>query len=232
MIDGARIYYGLANSVTTSQHRKWEMERASKLGYDLVKTYVRLPDADQKQITIQAHEMGIPVASHELYPAVSYGVDAIEHLGATSRRGFSLKQSALRIAYGDVRTLLAESGMFMTPTLGGLGGMILHISLQPDLLTTPGYLKLVPKAHRQSFEAAYLQSTVTQTRRLMVERQQKFIRELLDAGAKITAGTDVPFLPYGWSLHVELQLYVDGGLTPFEALRTATSWAAESVGVS
>jgi len=230
MIDGARIYYGFANSVTSSQHQAWEMERAAALGYDLIKTYVRLPDADQKQITVSAHELGIPVTSHELYPAVSYGVDGIEHLGATSRRGFSLKQSALRIAYGDVKKLLAESGMYITPTLGGLGGMILHISLQPDVLTTPAYLSLVPENHRQSFENAYFRDSISQTRRLMVERQQSFITDLVAAGGKITAGTDVPFLPFGWSLHVELQLYVDGGLSPLNALRSATIWAAESTG--
>ena len=231
LLNGARIYYGLSNSVTTPEHRDWEMERIAALGYDLVKTYVRLPDSDQRMYTQRAHGLGIPVSSHEIYPAAAFGVDAVEHLGATSRRGFSLKQSALRIAYQDVRTLLAESGMFITPTLGIAGGMVLHISLDPGALTAPGYAELVPEAHRQSFEAAYRRSTITQTRRLLVARQQRFLRELLDAGGKITAGTDVPFLPYGWSLHVELQLYVDGGLTPLEALRSATLWAAESLGV-
>ena len=39
-------------------------------------------------------------------------------------------------------------------------------------------------------------------------------------------------VPYGMSLHTELQAFVDAGLTPYEALRSATLWAAETVGVS
>lgn len=52
------------------------------------------------------------------------------------------------------------------------------------------------------------------------------------AGAHVTTGTDSPFVPYAMSLHTELQTFVDAGLTPFEALRSATLWAAEAVGVS
>jgi imidazolonepropionase-like amidohydrolase len=42
------------------------------------------------------------------------------------------------------------------------------------------------------------------------------------AGARIIAGTDTPILPYGIPLHFEIELYVRAGLTPFEALQTAT----------
>lgn len=34
------------------------------------------------------------------------------------------------------------------------------------------------------------------------------------------------------SLHTELQCWVDGGVTPFETLRSATLWSAEAIGVS
>ena len=42
------------------------------------------------------------------------------------------------------------------------------------------------------------------------------------AGGRIIAGTDSPMMPFAVSLHTELEHYVDGGLTPFEVLRTAT----------
>jgi len=43
-------------------------------------------------------------------------------------------------------------------------------------------------------------------------------------GVHIMAGTDVgnPYLVAGFSLHHELQLLVDAGLSPMEALQTAT----------
>jgi hypothetical protein len=48
------------------------------------------------------------------------------------------------------------------------------------------------------------------------------IRTLHQAGARIIAGTDSPLVPYGISLHGELEDYVAAGLTPFQALQTAT----------
>jgi imidazolonepropionase-like amidohydrolase len=48
------------------------------------------------------------------------------------------------------------------------------------------------------------------------------IKKLHDAGARIIAGTDSPLVAYGISLHGELEDYVTAGLTPFQALQTAT----------
>lgn len=45
------------------------MERAKKLNYDMIKTYVRTSDAIQEQIIIATHELGIPVSFHGIYPA-------------------------------------------------------------------------------------------------------------------------------------------------------------------
>lgn len=50
------------------------------------------------------------------------------------------------------------------------------------------------------------------------------VRILNEAGVTLLAGTDVgvPFQVPGISLHVELERLVEAGLTPLEALRTAT----------
>ena len=47
----------------------------------------------------------------------------------------------------------------------------------------------------------------------------------------IVAGTDSPIVPYGLGLHVELESYVHAGLTPFEAIQTATINAAQALGI-
>lgn len=54
--------------------------------------------------------------------------------------------------------------------------------------------------------------------------------QLRDAHAMIVAGTDAPNpgTTYGASLHGELELYVEAGLTPIEALVTATSAPAQA----
>lgn len=56
-----------------------------------------------------------------------------------------------------------------------------------------------------------------------------FLRQLHRAGARLLAGTDagIGLTSPGTSLHDELQMFVDAGLTPYEALSAATREAAE-----
>ena len=57
---------------------------------------------------------------------------------------------------------------------------------------------------------------------------QDFLRRFVKAGGKIYSGTDSAAANTpGLSLHHEMQLYVDAGLSPMEALMTSTLWAAE-----
>jgi len=54
------------------------------------------------------------------------------------------------------------------------------------------------------------------------------------AGGSVVAGTDpvaIMLLP-GWALHRELSNFVDGGLTPLEALRCASYGAAKALGLA
>ena len=64
------------------------------------------------------------------------------------------------------------------------------------------------------------------------EHSQHLVGEMNRAGVKIIAGTDVlnPFCFPGFSLHDELQLLVESGLSPMEALQAATRNAAEFSG--
>ncbi|MBM4186387.1 MAG: amidohydrolase family protein [Gemmatimonadetes bacterium] len=58
----------------------------------------------------------------------------------------------------------------------------------------------------------------------------KTFRELVRAGAKFLAGTDTPVLPLvpGFSLHRELALLVEMGLTPLQAIQAASRNAARA----
>ena len=58
------------------------------------------------------------------------------------------------------------------------------------------------------------------------------VEDFADSGTRLIAGTDSPIFPYGLSLITELQNYVAAGLTPSEALKTATSAAADELGAA
>ncbi len=66
------------------------------------------------------------------------------------------------------------------------------------------------------------------------EVSRRIVRALHAAGARILAGTDAPMpLVYpGAALHQELELLVESGLSPADALRAATIWPAEFLGIA
>ena len=233
LTDGSRIYYGLANSVIHGPHVELELDRARRLGYDLIKTYVRMPDSLQQRITEAAHALGIPVSSHEIYPATKYNVDAVEHIRGTSRRGYSLKQSEMKKTYDDVVQLLVRSQMNITPTIGLQGGFYVLAERNPGIYQNRQLRALYSEDYRASL--ASMPQVIEKLRPGYLANFasiQEAVTDIVRAGGRVTAGTDSPFIPYGTSLHVELQLFVDGGLTPFEALQSATIRAAEAVGVA
>jgi len=53
----------------------------------------------------------------------------------------------------------------------------------------------------------------------------KAVTAIVNSGGRIVAGTDATAerLPYGLSLHTELECLVDGGLSPLQALQAAPS---------
>ena len=227
LFDGRRVYYSIAEGTYSQAHVAAALERAQRLEYDMIKTYVRLPDTVQQQVTAVAHDLGIPVSSHEIYPASANGVDAVEHLGGTSRRGYSPKITSLGRSYGDVVSLLAASGMNITAT-AVLPCYFLHVSEHPEIFDNGQYqafygaqnggARLPPRLGSGSLAARC--SAMGET-----------IKSVVDAGGRVTVGTDSPFVPYGFGLHVELQLFARAGLEPWQVLRSATSWSAEAIGV-
>lgn len=62
----------------------------------------------------------------------------------------------------------------------------------------------------------------------------KMISILHKDGVRLMAGTDapLPLLMYGRSLHKELESFTKAGLTPYEALETATVYPAEYLGMN
>lgn len=228
LTDGNRVYYSVAEGIGSDVHLDRALERAERLQLDFIKTYVRLPDHRQERVLEFAHETGIPVSSHELFPAVAYGMDHVEHIGGTSRRGYQPKVTALGRSYGDVVQLLAESGMGITPT-AVLPGYAVVAAEETDLFSTVQFEHFYGAGGRQA--AAMLARMFGPGAAATALNNGKLLRDLTAADALVVSGTDSPFVPYGAGLHAELRLYARAGLTPAQVLRTATVNAAKAAGV-
>jgi imidazolonepropionase-like amidohydrolase len=212
---------------------EWELERARRLGYATLKTYTRMPNERQQQLIAAAHELGIPVTSHEAYPALALGADRVEHLRGNSRLGFSSKQSDLLRSYADVVAIAGATGATVSPTVVTSGGFFAYVLAHPELANNRQYRSLWPEAKRRG--AVGLAMMAGRNAQLLdqgVTNARQAIFDLHQAGAQIVAGTDSPIFPYGLALIVELANYRAAGLSPFDTLRTATAGAAQAMGAA
>jgi imidazolonepropionase-like amidohydrolase len=163
-----------------------------------------------------AHSIGIPVATHEIYPASLVGADNTEHTSATSRRGYSPKMATLQRAYDDVVQLFGKSQRFLTPTMFGAARGLFQA--EPSLKDDPRF-KLYPEWMQkqvQTMDGGFE----------LGPGNGKMVVDVMRAGAVIVAGTDTP---NAINLHGEIAAYVAAGMTPFEALKAATVNPAQAL---
>lgn len=231
-LDGDRIYYPGAVPTPAGPAFEAAFELARELDYDLIKTYVRLDDETQREAIRRAHRMGSFVSSHELYPAVRYGVDGMEHLKGTSRRGFSPKVTDLGHSYEDVRSLIVESGVFFTPTLLIYGGWNLALAREPGLLAADRRIRAFPAWIAERLIGTSPSGADPEQQLALMRPMWETITAVAEAGGRVIAGTDTPIIPYGLGLIIEIEQLAEAGLGAAGAIRAATLTAAEALGLA
>ncbi len=229
LTDGNRVYYSMAEGIIGEEHLGLALERTRDLELDFIKTYVRLPDHWQREVVEFAHGIGIPVSSHELYPAVAHGMDHVEHIGGTSRRGYQPKVSRVGYSYQDVIDLLSTSGMGITAT-AVLPGFAVIVADEPDWFDTPQFERFYGADMRRSYEMMAPRFGAGAAG--YAKANGKLLRELTQNDALLVTGTDSPFVPYGAGLHAEFRLYDRAGVSPEDILRQATLKSAQAAGVA
>jgi Tol biopolymer transport system component len=225
-MDGARVYYNFMRPVTEPGQLDREFQRALALSYDLFKTYVRLPPALTRQVIQWSHLHGLHVTGHYDCPALAYGADAMEHMGATNRLGYSRTVSAAGKTYQDTQTLFEATGAARIPTLFQAMALLPD---DPSFLADERVKALYPPWEYAKLEArARLMASIDRTSildslRLAVEEVARLHR----AGGHVVTGTDSPIDFNVVSFHMNLRAMVRYGMTPHEALTTATRSAGE-----
>ena len=124
---------------------------------------------------------------------------------------------------------MLEAGVYLDPTViverVHFGGERETAAYQEELsILNPAIQKSWTDSndlHRASYQGDHIKYRV---KRRGFEWYEHVISTYHRSGGKIIAGTDggMEYMLPGWSLHQELAGYVKAGLTPYEALRTAT----------
>ena len=226
LMEWGRVYYKMGIAISSISHLELELQRAKVLQHDLIKSYVRLPDPQQKRMVEFAHSIGVPVATHEIYPASLVGVDNTEHTAATSRRGYSPKLGTLQRSYEDVVQLFGKSGRIFCPMISG-GGARRLFERDASLKNDPRF-RLYPEwiqrqVARQPLAAAPSGGNDP------TGGNGRMVLDVMKAGGLVVAGTDTP---NGINLHGELMSYTMAGMSPFDALKAATVNPAIALGLN
>jgi hypothetical protein len=212
------------------------LERLKRAGCLEVKIYSSIDPGLVKPIAAEAHRRGMRVVGHvpegmDVVAALDAGFDGVSHAAFLFEPLFApgerqkLSRSAVRRRIAEarfddpklaqvVRAFVAKKA-FLDDTLA-LFELMNH-SEQESAKREPGLAK-VPRELRGMFEGARPEEVAE--RSAMFERYLAFVGELHKRGVPVVAGTDIS-VP-GHSLHRELELYVQAGFTPMEAIRAAT----------
>ncbi|MSO50709.1 MAG: amidohydrolase [Acidobacteria bacterium] len=225
LMEWNRVYYKMGIAISTVSQFEMELQRAKVLEHDLIKSYVRLPDLQQKRMVEFAHSIGVPVATHEIWPASLVGVDNTEHTAATSRRGYSPKQATLQTAYQDVVQLFGQSQRIFCPMISG-GGARKLFEGDPALKRDPRFTLYPEWIQRQV--AAQPNTPGPSGGVNPTGGHGKMVLDIMRAGGLVVAGTDTP---NGVNLHGELLSYRMAGMAPFDILKTATVNPAKALGL-
>lgn len=202
-----------------------------------LKIYANCRPEVARRVIEEGHRHGLVVLGHlSSYPvgqAVADGIDSVEHIESVSDflRADPTDKYSLDLTTDKARRLVAQigiSGAFVDPTLSVFWGMLFfpdvpEIVNHPDNLKMPRKLRDFWRKDRESRSGRTV-SVPLETRRATFRKYQQLVQMLYRAGTTILVGTDAaePQVPPGYSLHQEMELLVESGLSPEAVLKAAT----------
>lgn len=163
-------------------------------------------------------------AKDEATIATDFAAGRIDRAEANRRLDASFDRDTAMAAYRR----FAAKGVSVTPTLSG--SRILAYLDSDDHTTDEGLAYIGPKL-RKTYEwrierAAKADAAAIAARHKQIDDVATILPMLVEAGVPIMAGTDAGFLNSfnypGFGLHDEIELYAKMGLTPAQALASAT----------
>ncbi len=238
VVDGdGPLALGVERVNNAAQAKEW-VDRYHDLGFQQIKIYSSVKLANVEAVTTEAHRLGMTVTGHipegmNAYEGVEAGMDQINHieyvanimhkplppgaktmdrLEAAANVDLASPESQRAIAF------LKSHGTVIDPTLVVFEGFTVGPDRTLESLE-PGVAKVAPELAVQ-FAGGGLPPEYRDVIRREFTKYVAIAGALHRAGIPIVAGTDqsVP----GHSLYREMELYVQAGFTPMEAIQAAT----------
>lgn len=232
---GPRLYVSspqMGGRVGTAEDAAALVRQYHAAGYDHIKVQEGLSQDAYDATARTAREVGIPFAGHvtdalSAFHAMEAGQASIDHLDNTynavdghTGRIPELVQAAVRTNTAFVPTeVLWETYILGAAPLDSL------IAARPETRYMPR--TIVEQWHRNTQRRNAQPDAAART-----AFRRQLIEELYDGGALLVFGTDAPqvFSVPGFSIHHEMHVMVEAGLTPYEVLVTGTRNVARYFG--
>jgi Imidazolonepropionase and related amidohydrolases len=261
IIDGPQPIWPNSIAVRNEEEGRKAVRRVKEWGADFVKVYALLPREAYFGIADEAKQQGMTFVGHvpnSVSPeeASDAGQKSIEHLTgiliACSDKETELRDKLLKADSPEARSRVQATALdsydakkaadlvarflknqtWQCPTLTVLRS---NAYLGDENFRRDGRLRYIPRLVQQkwNFRIANRSGGDSGGTNRVLQKQFEIVGAMQKAGVPILAGTDTgnPFCFPGFSLHDELALLVIAGLTPVEALRSATLNPAKFFGL-
>jgi imidazolonepropionase-like amidohydrolase len=200
-------------------------------GFVQIKIYSSVKPPIVKAICTEAHRLGLTVTGHipmgmTIQQGVEAGMDQVNHMQyvysvmkKNKDRSLNMEDSA-SIA---VLNFLKEHKTVIDPTIGVFE--LAFRNVRDDItIMEPNYYTL-PLPTQVLFKNTGMPESQAKLYKPVYDAMKELVKTLYDKGITIVAGTDMGFP--GYSVARELELYVEAGLTPLQAIQTATITPAQ-----
>jgi imidazolonepropionase-like amidohydrolase len=228
---------GVARADTPEAAQEWT-DRYHAAGFQQMKIYSSMKLENVRAVAVEAHRLGMTVTGHvpmglNAFQVVEAGQDQINHIDnilsvmlppippGTGRLDRFRALANIDLNSPEVRSAIKffrEHGTVIDPTLA-LAEFFGATTARPPSSFEPGAGKVAPELAGMLFDVSP-PSAFSGLRDSLLMKEIATVGALHRGGVAIVAGTDqtVP----GHSLHREIELYVQAGFTPMEAIQAAT----------
>src|SRR5579863_4976087 len=247
IVDGSGpLALGVQRVDSPEQAKSW-VDKYHDNGFQQIKIYSSVKPEEVKAVTAEAHRLGMTVTGHipegmNAYEGVNDGMDQINHIQYI----MAILHAPLAPGGGRLARMNAEANVdfnspdarkavaflkahntVLDPTLSIFEFFTANTS-HPPASFEPGVLKVAPELAEPLVDVGP-PNQFSPMQDKIFQKEVEAVGVLHRAGIRIVAGTDqtVP----GYSLHREMELYVQAGFTPMEAIQAATVVPAQVMGL-
>jgi predicted amidohydrolase len=257
MVDGENPIWENSDTVSNADEARQMVDKIKEAGIDFVKVYWNLSHDEFFAIADESKKQKIPFEGHVPFAvradeASDAGQATIEHLteipmtcSNNEKKLRAVDPEVWNVSYdqklvdsydskkcSDLFSHFVKNGTWQCPTLV----MFYKLAADQNVMVHDPRLKYIPVDQREIWKL-FIENLKKRSREQVEygtnqwKLNMKLVSEMHAAGVNFLAGTDVSvdnsYIYPGFSLHDELSHLVDAGLTPLEAIQSATRNAAK-----